>query len=342
MYPRRRRQRRRPRGASRGRSPPASPAASRAWRSRSGRTGRAPLATVDGAGDRARPRRVRGQLVARRIRWPRAASLLGRNPAAARRVPGGRRHGALARRAASMQPDLARTLVAHRGGRARRVLSRPDCRADRRRDGRARAGSSRARISPATGRSSARPSPARTAACASCRWVRRARAASRWWSCSTSSRASRSRSPATIRRATIHLVAEAARRVYADRVASGSAIPAFTRVPVEGLTSKAYAAGLRASIDPARATPSAQVRPGTPAGARVDADDPLLGRRRGGQRRRGHDDAQRRLRQRAGRAGRRVPAQQRDGRLQRQARHAEHVRAASAARPTPSRPASAC
>jgi gamma-glutamyltranspeptidase/glutathione hydrolase len=63
---------------------------------------------------------------------------------------------------------------------------------------------------------------------------------------------------------TIHLVAEAARRVYADR-AEWLGDPAFTRVPVAGLTAKGYAARLRATIDPARATPSAQVRPGEAA-----------------------------------------------------------------------------
>ena len=57
---------------------------------------------------------------------------------------------------------------------------------------------------------------------------------------------------------TIHLVAEAARRVYADR-AQWLGDPGFTHVPIAGLTSKAYAARLRASIDPQRATPSAAV-----------------------------------------------------------------------------------
>jgi gamma-glutamyltranspeptidase/glutathione hydrolase len=63
---------------------------------------------------------------------------------------------------------------------------------------------------------------------------------------------------------TMHLVAEAARRVYADR-AQWLGDPGFTPVPVAGLTAKPYAARLRATIDPARATPSGQVRPGTAA-----------------------------------------------------------------------------
>jgi gamma-glutamyltranspeptidase/glutathione hydrolase len=64
---------------------------------------------------------------------------------------------------------------------------------------------------------------------------------------------------------TIHLVAEAARRVYADR-SRWLGDPGFFHVPVEGLTAKAYADRLRASIDPAHATPSARVAPGQPAG----------------------------------------------------------------------------
>jgi gamma-glutamyltranspeptidase/glutathione hydrolase len=63
---------------------------------------------------------------------------------------------------------------------------------------------------------------------------------------------------------TIHLVAEAARRVYADR-AEWLGDPGFTRVPVAGLTAKPYAARLRATIDPARATPSALVKAGSSA-----------------------------------------------------------------------------
>jgi gamma-glutamyltranspeptidase/glutathione hydrolase len=63
---------------------------------------------------------------------------------------------------------------------------------------------------------------------------------------------------------TIHLMVEAERRVYADR-ASWLGDPAFFHVPASGLTSKAYAAGLRAGIADTRATPSAEVRAGLPA-----------------------------------------------------------------------------
>jgi gamma-glutamyltranspeptidase/glutathione hydrolase len=53
----------------------------------------------------------------------------------------------------------------------------------------------------------------------------------------------------------IHLLTEAMRRAYRDR-ALYLGDPDFVEVPVELLTSPAYAAGLRAGIHPARATPS--------------------------------------------------------------------------------------
>jgi gamma-glutamyltranspeptidase/glutathione hydrolase len=63
---------------------------------------------------------------------------------------------------------------------------------------------------------------------------------------------------------TIHLVAEAARRVYADR-AEWLGDPGFTHVPIRELTSKAYAARIRTSIDASHATPSAEVHAATAA-----------------------------------------------------------------------------
>jgi gamma-glutamyltranspeptidase/glutathione hydrolase len=61
--------------------------------------------------------------------------------------------------------------------------------------------------------------------------------------------------------AALHLMIEAMKRAYADRaVFLGD--PDFVRVPVKGLTSKPYAAALRAGIDPARATPAAEIRAG--------------------------------------------------------------------------------
>lgn len=63
---------------------------------------------------------------------------------------------------------------------------------------------------------------------------------------------------------TIHLVAEAERRVYADR-SEWLGDPAFFKVPSRGLTSKAYAESLRKTINPDKATPSSEVKPGKPA-----------------------------------------------------------------------------
>ncbi len=65
--------------------------------------------------------------------------------------------------------------------------------------------------------------------------------------------------------AAIHWVAEAMRRYFADR-AEYLGDPAFVRVPTVGLLAPDYAASLRRNIDPERATPSSQVRPGQPAG----------------------------------------------------------------------------
>jgi gamma-glutamyltranspeptidase/glutathione hydrolase len=67
--------------------------------------------------------------------------------------------------------------------------------------------------------------------------------------------------PNTVR--SMHLMVEAERRVYADR-AEWLGDPDFFKVPVSGLISKSYAERLRASIDETHATPSADVRAGTP------------------------------------------------------------------------------
>jgi len=59
----------------------------------------------------------------------------------------------------------------------------------------------------------------------------------------------------------VHLVAEAMRRAFTDRnYFLGD--PAFVRMPIDQLTSKAYAADLRATIDPAHATASTALTPG--------------------------------------------------------------------------------
>ncbi len=64
----------------------------------------------------------------------------------------------------------------------------------------------------------------------------------------------------------IHYLAEAMRRAYADRN-TYLGDPAFVKNPIAGLLDPAYLAKLRSTIDPVRATPSDQVKPGKPAGA---------------------------------------------------------------------------
>jgi gamma-glutamyltranspeptidase/glutathione hydrolase len=63
--------------------------------------------------------------------------------------------------------------------------------------------------------------------------------------------------------AAIHYVAEAMRRFYADR-SKHLADPDFHPVPVKGLLDARYIWRIRASIDPQRATPSDEIRPGDP------------------------------------------------------------------------------
>jgi gamma-glutamyltranspeptidase/glutathione hydrolase len=66
--------------------------------------------------------------------------------------------------------------------------------------------------------------------------------------------------------AAIHYEVEAMRRAYADRN-EYLGDPDFVKNPIAGLLDPSYVARLRGTIDPERATPSAQVRPGRPAGA---------------------------------------------------------------------------
>jgi len=63
----------------------------------------------------------------------------------------------------------------------------------------------------------------------------------------------------------LHLLVEAQRRAFADR-AEFLGDADFVKVPVAGLVSKKYAADLAKTINPDRATPSAQVRAGNPVG----------------------------------------------------------------------------
>lgn len=66
-----------------------------------------------------------------------------------------------------------------------------------------------------------------------------------------------------------HLMAEAMRRAFADR-AEYMGDSDFVKVPVAGLVDKAYAAKLRSSINLDRASTSAEVRAGKPAGYESD------------------------------------------------------------------------
>ena len=69
---------------------------------------------------------------------------------------------------------------------------------------------------------------------------------------------------------TVHWTTETLRRVFADRAAH-LADPDFARVPVRGLTDARYAAQLRATIDPQRASSSSAVRAGDPRAFEVGA-----------------------------------------------------------------------
>lgn len=64
--------------------------------------------------------------------------------------------------------------------------------------------------------------------------------------------------------ATLHTIAEAEKLAYADR-AEYLGDPAFTKVPVKGLISKAYAKVLRDRIDLNRATPASEIKAVDPA-----------------------------------------------------------------------------
>jgi gamma-glutamyltranspeptidase/glutathione hydrolase len=66
-----------------------------------------------------------------------------------------------------------------------------------------------------------------------------------------------------------HLLVEAMRRAYRDR-AIHLGDPDFVEMPIEMLTSRHYAAGLRASIRPDRATPSSMLAGNVPPGGGTD------------------------------------------------------------------------
>lgn len=59
---------------------------------------------------------------------------------------------------------------------------------------------------------------------------------------------------------TYHLMSEAMKRAYADR-SEYLGDPDFNKVPIQQLTSKAYAKDIAKSIDPNKSTPSAEIKP---------------------------------------------------------------------------------
>jgi gamma-glutamyltranspeptidase/glutathione hydrolase len=131
--------------------------------------------------------------------------------------------------------------------------------------------------------------------------------------------------------AQLHLLAEALRRAFAARNAYFGD-PDRVEVPVAMLLSEEGAAGQRATISPERASVSDEIVPGPglpPGGPGAGTrGTPRTSRcRRRGQRRVADDHAQRRLRQRARRHRRGLPAQRRDGRLHQPARPAQRLRA---------------
>jgi gamma-glutamyltranspeptidase/glutathione hydrolase len=70
----------------------------------------------------------------------------------------------------------------------------------------------------------------------------------------------------------VHLVAEAMRRVFADRAAY-LADPDYAKIPVDGLTARCYAAERAATIDAQRASSSKAVQAGTPHICGIDAQN---------------------------------------------------------------------
>lgn len=68
---------------------------------------------------------------------------------------------------------------------------------------------------------------------------------------------------------TVHHITETMRLAYADR-SKHLGDSDYVDVPIEGLTSAAYAKDLRSKINPLKATPSTEIGPGTPQGYESD------------------------------------------------------------------------
>ena len=112
--------------------------------------------------------------------------------------------------------------------------------------------------------------------------------------------------------ASIHAIAEAEKLAYADR-ARYLGDPDFLRIPLKGLTSKAYADRLRATIPSDRARPAVEIMSGDPQRGRCG---------------RQHLSAHLFLRQRIGRRGHRRSSEQRTRRFFRQTRRRQRLWAA--------------
>ena len=185
-----------------------------------------------------------------------------------------------------------------------------------------KAAAGRSTISPHTPSRNASRSASSTADATWSPRRRRRRAASRSRRSSISSRATICRSYDHAHR--VHLAVEAMRRAYRDR-AEYLGDPDFVQMPIAQLTSLDYAAGLRASIHPDKATPS-DMLPGyldTPQGVHtshfsiIDKDGNLVS---------ANADGEPDLRLGVRRAGHRLRAQRRDGRFRARRRQAECVR----------------
>ena len=273
------------------------------------------LAAARGAGGRAGPRRIRSLVRARRFAGWRSApygplSGVDRGVLEPRATPPARR--------SSPPGGSGGHAGTHRRRRAGRFLPRADRGAHRARDGGARRadhGGRPGRLRGAGPRAGPGHLP-RLRACSPCR--PRAPAVSPSSRCSTCSRATTWRAAGHGSAINVHRIAEAMRRGFADR-ARHLGDPDFNpAMPVVRLTSKSYAEGLRAEH---RTGAGLGVRPGR---IRVAAggprDDPRVGCRCGAQRRLADHDPRAVLRLANRRAGRRIPAEQRDGRLQRRPR----------------------
>ena len=170
------------------------------------------------------------------------------------------------------------------------------------------------------------PIRASSSATRSSRCRRRARAASRWSRCSTSSRRPRFRRRRAARPRRCTSITEA----HAARVSRSRALSRRSGLRRgagrEASSRSRTRATLAKTIDPKKASSSVELGKDivtAAAAGRAGGDDAFLGRRQGRHGRLEHLHARRRLRLARRHQGHGHPAQQRDGRLQQEARHDE-------------------